>query len=435
MLKMTPSEIVSELNLFIIGQKQAKYTVAIALRNRWRRMNLNKILKKEVKPKNILMIGPTGVGKTEIARRLAKISDSPFIKVEATKFTEIGYVGKETDSIIHDLADSAFNIFKNKNINQNKLVKKKAEKKIINILIKNIIKKKKIKNINLIYKILLKKLNDGKLNHKKIKINFKIKKKNFEIINYINIEKMTNQIQKILKNSYNLKNKEIKIKDAIKIIKEEETLKLFKKKTKKKIIKDIEQNGVVFIDEIDKICKNQNYNNYEISREGVQRDLLSLVEGCIIKTKYGYINTDNILFIASGAFQTSKPSNLMPELQGRFPIQIELKSLSINDLKKILIEPKFSLIEQYKKLILTEGLNIEFTKNSIYNIAKYAFKFNKEMENIGARRLHNLIENLLEKISYNADKMKKKKIIIDSKYVKKKFEKQILKENLNKFIL
>ncbi|WMC18995.1 MAG: ATP-dependent protease ATPase subunit HslU [Enterobacteriaceae bacterium PSpicST1] len=436
MLKMTPNKIVSKLNLYIIGQKKAKKAVAIALRNRWRRMKLNKILMKEITPKNIIMIGPTGVGKTEIARRLAKISDSPFIKVEATKFTEVGYVGKEVNSIIHDIAEVAFNIIKKKIISKNNdNISKKIERRIINVLIKNIISKKKIKNINLIYKILIKKLHDGKLNNKKIKINFKFKQIEFEFINNTKIEEITNQIQSILHNSYNTKNKKIKIKNAIKIIKREEILKLLKKNFNKEIINTVEQNGVVFIDEIDKICKSQNHNNYEISREGVQRDLLPLIEGCTISTKYGDINTDNILFIASGAFQSSKPYDLMPEFQGRFPIQIELNPLSIEDLKKILIEPKFSLVEQYKKLILTEGLNIEFTKYSIYNIAKIAYMFNKKMENIGARRLHTILEYLLEEISYNADKMKNMKIIIDSKYVKNKFKKQFLKEDLNKFIL
>ncbi|XZR53130.1 MAG: ATP-dependent protease ATPase subunit HslU [Enterobacteriaceae bacterium] len=437
MLKMTPNEIVKKLNLYIIGQDKAKKAVAIALRNRWRRIKLSKFLFEEVKPKNILMIGPTGVGKTEIARRLAKISNSPFIKVEATKFTEVGYVGKEVDSIIHDLADSTFkSIIKKNKIKNQKYIKKIAEKRILNILIKDIIIKKKLKNINLIYKILLKKLHNGNLDNKKIKINFKFKQIEFEIINYTKIKEITNQITSMFNNKKNIKNKIIKIKKALKIIKNEESLKLFKKNYKKDIIKEIEQNGVVFIDEIDKICKDKNYNNnFDISKEGVQRDLLPLIEGCTIITKYGKIKTDHILFIASGAFQSSKPSDLMPELQGRFPIQIKLNSLSVKDLVKILIEPKFSLIEQYKKLILTEGLIIEFTKLGIYNIAKFAFIFNKKIENIGARRLHTILEILLEDILYNADKMNGVKIIINSKYVKKKLDKINFKEDLDKFIL
>ncbi|WMC20182.1 MAG: ATP-dependent protease ATPase subunit HslU [Enterobacteriaceae bacterium PSpyr] len=434
MFKIKPNKIVSKLNLYIIGQDQAKKTIAIALRNRWRRLNLNKSLIKEIKPKNILMIGPTGVGKTEIARRLSQISNSPFIKVEATKFTEIGYVGKEVDSIIHDLVESTFNIMKNKiKIKKKKKIKKKSEKKIIKILIREIIKKKKIKNIYLIYKILIQNLKNGNLDNKKIKNNFLFNQSESKIIDYIEI---SNQISSFLNNKNNFKKNKIKIKDALNIIKEEEILKLYNNNYIKKILNNIEQNSVVFIDEIDKICKNKNNNNYsDISKEGVQRDLLPLIEGCTILTKYGEIKTDHILFIAAGAFHSSKPSDLMPELQGRFPIQIKLKPLSIKNLIKILIEPKFSLIKQYKKLILTEGLIIEFTKSSIYNIAKFAFLFNKKIENIGARRLHTVLEILLEEISYNADKMKGMKIIINSNYVKKKLNKIILEEDLNKFIL
>ncbi|WMC19589.1 MAG: ATP-dependent protease ATPase subunit HslU [Enterobacteriaceae bacterium PC38] len=433
MFKSTPNEIVSKLNLYIVGQNKAKRTIAIALRNRWRRLNLKKTLIKEIRPKNILMIGSTGIGKTEIARRLSQITDSPFIKVEATKFTEIGYVGKEVDSIIHDLVESTFNITKNKiNIEKKKKIQKKSEKKIIKILIQEVIKKNEIKNIYLIYKILIKNLKNGNLNNKKIKNNFLFKKYEFKFIDYIEI---SNQISSFLNNKNNFK-KKIKIKDALKIIKKREILKLYNNNYIKKIINNIEQNSVVFIDEIDKICKNKNNNNYsDISKEGVQRDLLPLIEGCTILTKYGEIKTNHILFIAAGAFHSSKPSDLMPELQGRFPIQIQLKSLSIKNLIKILIEPKFSLIKQYKKLILTEGLIIEFTKSSIYNIAKFAFLFNKKIENIGARRLHTILEILLEEISYNADKMNGMKIIINSNYVNKKLNKIILEEDLNKFIL
>ncbi|BFI91105.1 hypothetical protein SSAmo_0960 [Enterobacterales bacterium endosymbiont of Anomoneura mori] len=436
MFKMTSNKIVSKLNLHIIGQNNAKKKIAIALRNRWRIKNLEKKLKKKIKTNNILMVGPTGVGKTEIFRILSKITNSPFIKVEATRFTEIGYVGKEVDSIIHELVENSYKIVKKKNIKKNiKKIKKLSAKRIINILIKNIIIKKTFKQIIYLYKILIKKLYNNEINNIKIKTKLFLKKTNNEILINNKTNKIVNQIQNIINNFNNFK-KKISIKKILFFFEEEEILKIFKnKKINKEIIDNVEQKGIVFIDEIDKICKISNYSNSEISREGVQRDLLPLIEGCNVLTKYGNIKTENILFIASGAFHSSKPSDLMQELQGRLPIYVKLNSLKKKDFEKILIEPKFSLIEQYKRLILTEGVKIEFTKDSILKLAEIAYIYNKEIKNIGARRLHTILEILLEDILYNIENIKNKIIIIDKKYVKKKFKNFYVKEDLNKFIL
>ncbi|NIG99398.1 MAG: HslU--HslV peptidase ATPase subunit [Buchnera aphidicola (Periphyllus acericola)] len=443
MSDMTPKKIVKELNKFIIGQTNAKKAVAIALRNRWRRMQLSNRLKKEITPKNILMIGPTGVGKTEIAKRLAKLSNAPFIKVEATKFTEVGYVGKEVDSIIRDLTDISIKMIKNKTIKINKKnVKKLAEERILEVLVpgaKKHLEKDKIKErpLNTI-ETFRKKLREGKLDNKEIEINVLGSPMGIEIMAPPGMEELTNQLQSLFQNlSGSKKNiRKLKIKDAMKLLIEEEASKLINPdRLKKEAINFVEQNGIIFIDEIDKICKGNNTSGPDVSREGVQRDLLPLVEGCTVSTKHGSVNTDHILFITSGAFQISSPSDLIPELQGRLPIRVELKALSINDFEKILTEPKTSITMQYKELMKTENIIINFTKEGIKKIAEISWKVNESIENIGARRLYTVLEKLMEDISFNSKENYGKKIKINSKYVKKNLRKLNSKENLNKFIL
>ncbi|WP_343187753.1 HslU--HslV peptidase ATPase subunit [Buchnera aphidicola (Periphyllus koelreuteriae)] len=440
---MTPKKIVKELNKFIIGQKEAKKAVAIALRNRWRRMQVNNNLKNEITPKNILMIGPTGIGKTEIAKRLAKLSNAPFIKVEATKFTEVGYVGKEVDSIIRDLTDISIKMIRIQNIKNNKKkVKKLAEERILDVLIPGIKKKlEKDKNNERSLKIInkfKKDLREGKLDEKEIEINILGSPMGIEIMAPPGMEELTNQLQSLFQNLGGPKKKirKLKIKEAMTILIEEEASKLVNpEKLKKEAINAVEQNGIVFIDEIDKICKGNNSSGPDVSREGVQRDLLPLVEGCTVSTKHGTVKTDHILFITSGAFQISSPSDLIPELQGRLPIRVELKALTIDDFEKILTEPKASITMQYKALMNTENIKINFTKKGIRKIAEISWKINENMENIGARRLYTILEKLMEDISFNSNENIGKNICINSNYVKKHLNKLISKEDLNKFIL
>ncbi|WP_343189933.1 HslU--HslV peptidase ATPase subunit [Buchnera aphidicola] len=444
MSEMTPKDIVKELNKFIIGQKKAKKAVAIALRNRWRRMQVHRELRHEITPKNILMIGPTGVGKTEIARRLAKLANSPFIKIEATKFTEVGYVGKEVDSIIRDLTDLAMKIVRIQIIENNKKkVRKIAEEKILAVLVPTVQNNWGIQDPNqrplATIQSFRKKLREGKLDDKEIEINVAVTPLGVEIMAPPGMEDLTNQLQSLFQNlgSNKKRTRKLKIKDAMKILTEEEASKLINpEEIKKKAISAVEQKGIVFIDEIDKICKRSGINSGpDISREGVQRDLLPLVEGCTVSTKYGTVKTDHILFIASGAFQISTPSDLIPELQGRLPIRVELKSLTINDFERILTEPNSSITIQYKALMKTEGITIIFTKDGIRCIAEAAWRVNESMENIGARRLHTVLEKLMEDISFNSNDNKNTTIKIDKKYVEKHLDKFVSNEDLSKFVL
>ena len=443
MSEMTPREIVSELDQHIIGQADAKRAVAIALRNRWRRMQLQEPLRHEVTPKNILMIGPTGVGKTEIARRLAKLANAPFIKVEATKFTEVGYVGKEVDSIIRDLTDSAMKLVRQQEITKNRArAEDAAEERILDALLppaKNQWGEVESNDNSSTRQTFRKKLREGQLDDKEIEIDVSAGvSMGVEIMAPPGMEEMTNQLQSLFQNlgSDKTKKRKMKIKDALKALIDDEAAKLINpEELKQKAIDAVEQNGIVFIDEIDKICKKGEYSGADVSREGVQRDLLPLVEGSTVSTKHGMVKTDHILFIASGAFQVARPSDLIPELQGRLPIRVELTALSAADFERILTEPHASLTEQYKALMATEGVNIEFTTDAVKKIAEAAFRVNEKTENIGARRLHTVMERLMDKISFSASDMNGQTVNIDAVYVADALGEVVENEDLSRFIL
>ena len=441
MSDMTPREIVHELDRHIIGQDAAKKAVAIALRNRWRRMQLKENLRQEVTPKNILMIGPTGVGKTEIARRLAKLSNAPFIKVEATKFTEVGYVGKEVDSIIRDLTEISIKLVREQEMLKNKAkAEDLAEERILDALLPP---PKEgwgdEHNTSSTRQIFRKKLREGQLNEQMIDIEVETPKANFEIFAPMGLEEMSGQLQDMFKNLAHgeVKTRKLKVKDAYQTLIEEEAAKLVNQEDlKQKAINAVEQNGIVFLDEIDKICKRADSNSGgEVSREGVQRDLLPLVEGCTVNTKHGMVKTDHILFIASGAFQMAKPSDLVPELQGRLPIRVELDALSAKDFVRILTEPRASLTEQYQALMATEGLQLDFTNDGIERIAQAAWQVNERTENIGARRLHTVMERLVEEISFKASDLDGQNVTIDAAYVDKHLTEFVEDEDLSRFIL
>ena len=443
MSEMTPREIVSELDQHIIGQSDAKRAVAIALRNRWRRMQLQEPMRHEVTPKNILMIGPTGVGKTEIARRLAKLANAPFIKVEATKFTEVGYVGKEVDSIIRDLTDSAMKLVRQQEIVKNRAkAEEAAEERILDALLpaaKNqwgeVENRDSQSNTRQIFR---KKLREGQLDDKEVEIDVAGVSMGVEIMAPPGMEDMTSQLQSMFENlsGSQTKKRKMKIKDALKTLIDDEAAKLVNpEELKQKAIDAVEQNGIVFIDEIDKICKKGEYSGADVSREGVQRDLLPLVEGSTVNTKHGMVKTDHILFIASGAFQVARPSDLIPELQGRLPIRVELSALTAEDFERILTEPNASLTEQYKALMATEGVNIEFTQDAIKKIAEAAFRVNEKTENIGARRLHTVMERLMDKISFNASDMDGQTVNIDAAYVSEAIGEVVENEDLSRIIL
>ncbi|WP_241586141.1 HslU--HslV peptidase ATPase subunit [Rosenbergiella epipactidis] len=444
MSEMTPREIVSELNRFIIGQDNAKRAVSIALRNRWRRMQLNDELRHEVTPKNILMIGPTGVGKTEIARRLAKLANAPFIKVEATKFTEVGYVGKEVDSIIRDLTEAAVKMVRSQAIEKNKArAVEHAEDRVLDVLIppakNNWGQSESSQEESSTRQSFRKKLREGQLDDKEIEIDLAASPMDVEIMAPPGMEEMTNQLQSMFQNMGNQKQKsrKLKIKDAMKLLIEEEAARLVNpEELKQQAIEAVEQHGIVFIDEIDKICKRGGQSSGpDVSREGVQRDLLPLVEGCTVSTKHGTVKTDHILFIASGAFQVASPSDLIPELQGRLPIRVELQALTVNDFERILTEPTASVTVQYKALMETEGVNIDFTDDGIRRIAEAAWQVNETTENIGARRLYTVLEKLVEDISFEASDRSGETVTIDADYVSKYLDVLVADEDLSRFIL
>ncbi len=441
MSQMTPREIVSELDKHIIGQASAKRSVAIALRNRWRRMRVSEELRDEITPKNILMIGPTGVGKTEIARRLARLANAPFIKIEATKFTEVGYVGRDVESIIRDLVDTAVKMHRTTEMEkvQNRAADA-AEEKVLDILLPaaegGMISDTEAST----RQKMRKKLREGDFDDKEIEIDLKAPSVGVEIMAPPGMEDMTSQLQGMFQNmnSGKTKTSKMKIADALKALQEDEASKLVNEdEIKMTAVEAVEQNGIVFLDEIDKVCKRSDLGGGggEVSREGVQRDLLPLVEGSTVSTKYGMIKTDHILFIASGAFHLTKPSDLIPELQGRFPIRVELNALSADDFVRILTEPDASLTEQYQALLKTEGVDLTFADDGIQRIAELGWQVNEKTENIGARRLHTILERLLEEISFEASDMVEKSIVIDAAYVDDHLTEFAEDEDLSRYIL
>lgn len=445
MSHMTPSEIVHELDRHIVGQQAAKKAVAIALRNRWRRMQIDGDLRNEITPKNILMIGPTGVGKTEIARRLAKLANAPFVKVEATKFTEVGYVGRDVESIIRDLVDRAIKLYREQEITKvQHRAAEAAEERILDALlppartVEGVTENTTTEGTgsSSTRQIFRKKLREGELDDKEIEIDLAAPSVGVEIMAPPGMEDMTNQLQSMFSNMSPGKTKKTKIsiKKAFKKLTDEEASKLINEdELKARAIDSAEQNGIVFIDEIDKVSKRQGTSGADVSREGVQRDLLPLIEGCTVSTKHGMIKTDHILFITSGAFHLSKPSDLIPELQGPLPIRVELSALTPDDFERILVEPNASLTEQHQALLATEGVTLSFAKDGIRRIAEIAYEVNENTENIGARRLHTVLEKLLEDISYECSN--NTTICVDAAFVDKQLGELSKDEDLSRYIL
>jgi ATP-dependent HslUV protease ATP-binding subunit HslU len=442
MSQMTPREIVHELNRHIIGQDDAKRAVAIALRNRWRRAQLDDELRNEVTPKNILMIGPTGVGKTEIARRLARLANAPFVKVEATKFTEVGYVGKDVESIIRDLVETAVKQSREREMHKvEQRALDAAEERVLDALLPPARAASGAESTeSSTRQVFRKKLREGELDHKEIEIELRQLSAGVEIMAPPGMEEMTSQLQNMFSSMGKGKTstRKVSVAEALKNLKEEEAGKLINdEEIKLQAVESAEQHGIVFLDEIDKVCRRSEGSGGDVSREGVQRDLLPLIEGSTVSTKYGMIKTDHILFIASGAFHLSKPSDLIPELQGRLPIRVELASLGIHEFERILTEPNASLTKQYCALMATEGLNIEFSSDGVRRIAEIAYEVNEGTENIGARRLHTILERLLEEISFDAADLggKGNDFTIDQDFVEKHLGELASNEDLTRFIL
>ena len=448
MTLMTPREIVHELDKHIIGQQRAKRAVAIALRNRWRRIQLPPELAEEVTPKNILMIGPTGVGKTEIARRLAKLAGAPFIKVEATKFTEVGYVGRDVESIVRDLADAAVKMERERQMDQVRhRAEDEAEERILDALLPS------PKSVGFgqspeerpvdgaqsgTRQLFRKRLREGELDDKEVELELSAAPMGVEIMAPPGMEEMTNQLQSIFSSLGQGRKKTVrlKIKDALRKVREEEAAKLVNEdEVKAHAVEAVEQTGIVFLDELDKVARRGETVGADVSREGVQRDLLPLIEGCTVSTKYGMIRTDHILFIASGAFHLAKPSDLIPELQGRLPIRVELSALTPEDFRRILVEPNASLTEQYRELLRTEGIELDFTADALERIAELAWQVNEGTENIGARRLHTLMERLLEEVSFRATEQSGQHLCIDAGYVNAQLQELVKDQDLSRYIL
>ena len=444
MSQMTPREIVEELDKHIVGQKAAKRAVAIALRNRWRRQQVAEALRPEITPKNILMIGPTGVGKTEIARRLARLAKAPFIKVEATKFTEVGYVGREVDSIVRDLVEISVKMTREEELAKVRhRAADSAEDRVLDALLPRAsasagFTAEAAPRDNDTRQRFRKMLREGHLDEREIEIEVRAATTGVEIMAPPGMEEMTQQLQGMFQNlgQGRTRQRKLRIKEALKLLVDEEASKMInEEELKVRAVENAEQNGIVFIDEIDKIARRQETMGADVSREGVQRDLLPLVEGCTVNTKYGTVKTDHVLFIASGAFHMSKPSDLIPELQGRLPIRVELEPLVVGDFVRILTEPDASLCRQYSALMATEGLTLEFAESGVQRLAEVAFEVNERTENIGARRLHTVMERLLETVSFDAADRNGTRVVINREYVQDNLGELVKDQDLSRYIL